>query len=142
MGCPPGLPAENYNRYVLLIYYPDVSTFTFWGESGDGLTYTDAEATALSWRSVNDVLHGFCVGIVSRRKYLIARPDDILEALRWYEERQYRVQNIASAREQKLQDENQAFRDQVQLLEQRITNLEDEKKDIEQFYRDDARESG
>jgi hypothetical protein len=88
------------------------------------------------------VLHGFCVGIVSRRKYLIARPDDILEALRWYEERQYRVQNIASAREQKLQDENQAFRDQVQLLEQRITNLEDEKKDIEQFYRDDARESG
>lgn len=165
MGCPPGLRAENYNQYVLVIYTPEWNEFVF---DPRVLSLDSAERLALTWnsRSTTGLIATFCIGIIRLRDYEDVREKDVVEAMRWFEERTRwrrqssepapvdvfvqtfdplnmsyghclgcdvptnaswqpvgKIQNViwpqdsASAREQKLQDENQALRDQLQLLE-------------------------
>ena len=171
MGCPPGLRAENYNHYVLVVYMPDLQVFNFVRpDNSDDLSLDCAERAALTWNSTfKGSIQLFCVGIVPLRDYEEVRPSDVAEALQWFEDRrrwrrQYSepapadvfvqifdpldtsyghclgsdvptnaswqpVGNVrdvawpsdtASVREQKLQDENQALSDQIQLLETEI----------------------
>ena len=171
MGCPPGLRAEKYEQYVLVIYTPEWNEFVF-AKPDDprDLSLDSAERLALTWnsRSTTRLIATFCIGITRLRDYEDVRAEAVVEAMRRFEERtrwrrqssepapadvfvQFfnpldmsyghclgsdvlkqaswqpvgKIQDVvwpsdsASEREQKLQDENQALRDQLQLLEKR-----------------------